>query len=497
MAPALIPEYLKARIRELPDKSGVYLFKNKESRPVYIGKALSIRKRVMSHFRYFNESFSKEGIMLGEVRSIDFLETPTEAEALLLESSLVKQHLPRYNIELRDDKSYPYIKITGEEFPRLLVVRGRKADGGKYFGPYTSGLLLKKAVKMLRRLFPMRTCHPMPEKLCLMYHIGQCKGPCTGEINKTDYMKIVKDLEHFLEGRKDAMVRILSRQMKEYSKNQEYEKAQIVYQEIQALAMLPEGRPILKEGTHVLDLLQKALSLPRRPNRMECFDISNISGKEAVGSMVVFENAEAHRAEYRRFRIKTVQGIDDYKMMKEVIRRRYTRVLEEKQSLPDLVVIDGGKGHLGAAKSELDALGLQDQPIVSIAKQHEHLFLPGNPQPFIFPQSSPILHLMQRLRDEAHRFAITYHRMLHRKEAVISQLDEIAGVGPKTREILLKRVGSVKKIRQSSPEDISRKAGISIKKAQEILLKLNTEVPDVKKDQNPRFRRKSASGLVQ
>lgn len=469
MAPALIPDYIKTRIRELPDKSGVYLFKNKESRIIYIGKALSIRKRIMGHFRFYNESFSKEGIMLSEVRRIDYLETPTEAEALLLESSLVKQHLPRYNIELRDDKSYPYIKITGEEYPRLLVVRGRKADGGKYFGPYTSGLLLRQAVKRLRYIFPMRTCQPMPKKLCLMYHIGKCGGPCTGQIEKSAYLKIVKDLEHFLEGRKDAMVRVLSKQMKEYSKNQEYEKAQIVLEEIKGLSMLPEGNPVKREGAHVLESLQKELSLPRRPKRMDCFDISNIHGKEAVGSMVVFENGEPARSEYRRFRIKTVQGIDDYLMMKEVLRRRYSRILEEKMPLPDLIVIDGGKGHLAAAKSQLDALGLQDQPVMSIAKQHEHLFLPGNPQPFIFPQSSPILHLMQRLRDEAHRFAITYHRMLHRKEAIISRLDEIPGVGPKTRELLLKRVGSVKKIKQTAPEEIAEKTGISVQKVEKIL----------------------------
>lgn len=470
MKPKIIPENLKKQIAELPDLPGVYLFRGDDKKPVYIGKAVSIRKRVMSHFRYFNESFSKEGVMLGEVRGIDFVETPNEAEALLLEASFVKEYLPKYNQELKDDKSYPFLKITNEKFPRLLVVRGRKADGSRYFGPYTSAKLLKQAVKMLRRLYPMRTCNPIPKKVCLMYHIGQCKGPCVQEISEKDYGVIVKELLSFLEGRRDAMLRNLFKRMKEYSAKREYENAKAIHSQIQALSNVAVGPQ--RVSSSILEDLQKALSLPRLPKRIEGFDISNIHGKEAVGSMVVMVDAKPSRRDYKRFKIKTVQGIDDYQMMKEMIRRRYLKERDEKWPLPDLVLIDGGKGHLSAAKFELDKIGLIDLPIISIAKQHEHLFKPGKETPYIFPQSSKILQLLMQLRDEAHRFAITYHRKLHRKEAILSKLDAIEGVGPKIRERLLRRVGSVKKIASLTPEDLSEKGKINSALAQKIISSL-------------------------
>ena len=475
MAEKKLSEALKRRISELPECSGVYLFKDPEKNPIYIGKALSIKKRVTSHFRFFGESFSKEGKMLGEIRFIDFIQTPSEAEALLLEASLVKENLPKYNQELKDDKSYPFLKITGEEFPRLLVVRGRKSDGGKYFGPYTSAHLLRQAVAMLRRLFPMRTCSPLPKKVCLMYHIRQCHGPCEGKMDREHYMEIVKELELFLEGRRDILVKNLFKRMKEYSANKEYEKARDTLREIEALSVVPKTPRLKREGADVLEGLRDTLSLPRLPARIECFDISNISGKEAVGSMVVFVNSKPSRKDYRRFRIKTVQGIDDYRMMREVVNRRYTRALNEKEALPDLVVIDGGKGHLGAAKIELDALNLGDLPIISIAKQHEYLFSPDRDKPHILSQSSPILQLIQRLRDEAHRFAITYHRKLHKKEALISRLDRIPGVGPKTKQKLLKKFGTISKMSALSEEELAGAGGLNGKTARNIFLALKNK----------------------
>src|SRR3990167_190205 len=465
----VIPGFLSHRIRQLPNSPGVYLFKDRDSKPVYIGKALSIRKRVLSHFRCFGEHFSKEGKMLFEVRRIDFIETPTEADALLLEASLVKENQPKFNQELKDDKSYPYLKITSEAFPRLLVVRGRKADGGKYFGPYTSGRLLNQAVRMLRRLFPMRTCHPIPDKVCLMYHIAQCKGPCVGEIDKEKYGEIVKELGLFLEGHRAALVRGLTRRMKEYSAGRQYEKAKSVYEQIRALSSLPQADVLKKRTSQVLAALKDAFSLPKEPERMEGFDISNITGREPVGSMVVFLNGRPARSEYRRFRIKTVKGINDYDMMREVIRRRFTRFLEEKQVPPDLVVIDGGKGHLSAAGDELRKLGLGKIPMISIAKQHEHLFELGREAARIYPQNSPLLQMIQHLRDEAHRFAITLHRRLHRKEALVSRLDEIRGVGPKTKERLLKKFGTISAIRNASEAKIIEKCSVTAKAAKKIL----------------------------
>lgn len=468
MEARLIPDFLKSRITELPDRPGVYLFKDRGNHPIYIGKALSLRKRVMGHFRCYGESFTKEGVMLSQVNRIDIIETPTEAEALLLEAGLVKECLPKYNQELRDDKSYPFLKITGETYPRLVVVRTRKADGGKYFGPYTSLYLLRQAVKMLRQQFPLRTCRTLPKKVCLAYHLGQCGGPCEKLEEHAHYLHTVKELESFLVGRRDVLVRNLMRRMKEHSAKREYEKARTIFSEIQALSSVPVV-PARRREESVLAALQEALELPHLPARMECFDISNIMGQEAVGSMVVFVDGEPARSDYRRFRIKTVKGIDDYRMMREVISRRYGRAVAEKTPLPDLVVIDGGKGHLGVAKAELDALGLTELPIISIAKQHEHLFKPGRETPYVFSLSSPFLHLIRHLRDEAHRFAITYHRRLHKKEAIVSLLDGVPGVGPVTRAKLLKKAGSVKKIAAMSVEELMERGTVTEQIARRIL----------------------------
>ena len=416
---SVIPQFLQRRILELPGASGVYLFVDRQGAVVYIGKARSIQKRVRGHFHFFGETFSKEGRMLSEIVRIDFIQTPNEAEALLLESSLIKERQPKYNQELKDDKSYPFLKITAEEFPRLLIVRRRKSDGSKYFGPYTSAHLLREGVRMLRREFPLRTCKKLPKKACLMYHLGLCGAPCEDKQSKADYMATVKELEAFLEGRRSALVKSLSRRMKEHSKLHEYEAAKILFEQIRALSVIPPGTAQKKDPGEVLLTMKEIFGLPALPKRIEGFDISNLSGKEAVGSMVVFLDGVPARSEYRRFKIRTVRGIDDYKMMKEVIRRRYSGTLSQNTPLPDLVLIDGGKGHLAAAKEILDELSLSQLPLVSIAKQHEHLFFPGKIGPMILPQSSAVLNMLRYLRDEAHRFAIQYHRRLRGKAALI------------------------------------------------------------------------------
>ena len=465
----IIPGYLKNRIAELPVNPGVYFFKNREGNPVYIGKALSIKKRVAGHFRYYGESFSKEGALLAQTTRIDFIETPTEAEALLLESSLVKQFTPKYNQELKDDKSYPYLKLTAEEYPRLLVARGRRVDGARYFGPYTDARLLRRAVTLLRRQFPLRTCKTLPKKVCLQFHIGLCHGPCEGHQSREQYLATVRELADFLEGRRDAMVRNLSRRMKEHSKKNEFEEAKVLYEQIRALSLVPAVLHPQAVSENILETLKEKLELPRLPRRIDCFDISNIQGAEAVASMAVFIDGKPARGEYRRFRIKTVKGIDDYRMMKEVVKRRYSRIIEEKSALPDLVVIDGGKGHLAAAHAQLKEIGLENLPLVSIAKEHEYIYSPGRQAPYVFSPTSTHLALIRRLRDEAHRFAITYHRKLHRKEAVLSALDSIPGVGPKMRQRLFRKIGPVAKIRMMAPQDLAHQAGISEKTAQGIV----------------------------
>jgi len=410
-----LPDYLKNRLQEIPDRPGVYLLKNRDKEVIYIGKALSLKKRIAGHFRFFGQSFSKQGVMISQVTKIDILETPTEMQALLLEAALVKEQLPKYNQLLRDDKSYPFLKMTDEEYPRLLVTRIRKADGGQYFGPYTNAGLLRQAVSWLSRQFPMRTCKTLPAQVCLMYHIGQCAGPCEKKQTREDYLATVQELRFFLEGRRDAIVRTLAKQMKQFSQAHEYEKAQKHYELMKALSSVPSPLSSKMKLSQVLADFQKAFSLPSLPRHMECYDISNIQGHLPVGSMVVFKDGKPSRADYRRFHVKTVKGIDDYRMMREVVGRSYRRRLDEKKPLPDLVVIDGGKGHLMAAKAELDILGLTQLPILSIAKEHEIIFSPERTRPYIIPASSPVLHLIRHLRDEAHRFAIRFHQQLRHK----------------------------------------------------------------------------------
>jgi len=398
---------------------------------------------------------------------IEILNTATEAEALLLEASLIKEHRPKYNKELKEDKSYPFLKITDETFPRLLIVRGRKSDGSRYFGPYTHVGLLRQAVSILRRLFPMRTCHPMPDKVCLMYHIGQCHGPCEKLMSHKEYLDMVKELTLFLEGKRDVLVRNLSRRMKEASQHRNYELAKTYRDHIAALSAV-KSKPARVDKPSVLLELQRILKCNRYPQRIEAFDISNFAGKNPVGSMVVFEAGEPKRSDYRKFKIKTVEGINDYDMMREVVRRRYERLLNEQKPLPDMVLIDGGRGHLSSAKDELDKLNLSDLDLVSIAKQHEYLFKPGRVTPTVLPQDSSVLQLLRHVRDEAHRFAITFYRKLHRKELVWSELDEIQGVGPKRRQMIIKAFKTLKAIKSASWKELSQVKGIDVKTAKYI-----------------------------
>jgi len=463
-------ENLRAFIKGCPQTPGVYLIKNKSGKPVYIGKARSLRSRLTTHFGPAYHPDYKERMIRKEAAKIGIIQTATEAEALLLEASLIKEHRPKYNKELKDDKSYPFLKITDEKFPRLLVVRGRKSDGSIYFGPYTNAGLLREAVSLLRRLFPMRTCTPMPDKVCLMFHIGQCRGPCVGHMSEKEYAQMVKELVYFLEGKRDALVRTLSRRMKEASRDRHYELARTYRDQMRALAAVAvKQAPSQDEGTVLLQM-QRVLKLSRYPARIEAFDISNISGKNPVGSMVVFDNGKPKRSEYRKFKIKTVAGVNDYDMMREVVRRRYERLLNEKKPLPDLVLIDGGRGHLSSAKEELDRVNLSDLDLVSIAKQHEYLYKMARPNPYVLPQDSPVLQLLRHVRDEAHRFAISFYRKLHRKEMVWSELDAVGGVGPTRKKKLILAFKTISAVKAASRQDLAEIEGIDEKTAKNIEL---------------------------
>jgi excinuclease ABC subunit C len=412
------PKFMN-KIKELPGTPGVYLFFNSKKKIIYVGKAKNLKKRVSSYFQRGRAHDNRLELLVNEVSNLKTINTSSEAEALIYEAGLIKDHKPKFNIELKDDKSYPFLKLTiNDDFPRLIITRVRKEDGAVYYGPYTNVKLLKEAVEFIRKMFMIRGCRNMSKKVCLRFHIEQCYGPCEGKISKREYGKTIKYIRAFLEGRKSDLIRSFQKDMKRYSAKWDFEKAMVMKKRIEALTAVQNAhdsssKPIFGE----LDELQNALGLKKTPDTIECFDISNIAGKQAVGSMVQFKDGKPQKNEYRKFKIKKVAGIDDYSMIREVVRRRYTRLLAEEKPLPDLVLIDGGKGHLSVAQKELKILGLNKLPIASIAKEFNHLYRTTAGVPIRLSPGSRLLFLIQRIRDEAHRFAITYHRKLRSKEA--------------------------------------------------------------------------------
>lgn len=405
---------LQAKIKALPLTSGVYLMKNADGKIIYIGKAVSLRKRVQSYFRK-TQTMSKTDQLVAEIRDIDTLDTHSEAQALILEANLVKEHLPKYNFDLRDDKSYPLIEVTGETFPRIEIVRPRvKNKTSHYYGPYVDSRLIREALGILRKIFHFRTCDPFPKKECLDFHIGLCQAPCIGKISREEYLRNIRSVCLILEGKKDELYRTLKSEMETLSREKNFEQAAKIRDQLQAIGALYSGSPDVNYYKEA-EQLQRALGLPRMPERIEGFDISNIMGEQSVGSMVSFLMGKPDKSQYRRFRIKEVAGIDDFKMIAEIVRRRYRRLKQEGLAFPDLIVIDGGKGQLSAACHELEKLSVSI-PIISLAKREEEIFLPGKRKPVILSRQSLGLKLLQRLRDEAHRFALSYHRNLRAKK---------------------------------------------------------------------------------
>lgn len=407
----------KDKIGSLPLTSGVYLMKDASGVIIYIGKAVSLRRRVQSYFRGKAQNV-KTDLLVSHIEDVDFILTQSEAEALILESALVKKHLPKYNIELKDGKSYPYIQITSDAFPLVSLVRLAKPDqkkkGVRYFGPYVDAALIREALTLIRKIFPFRTCDPLAEKACLYHNIGLCDAPCIGGISAQDYRRTVASIVRVLEGEKDELYRELKEEMERLSQGRDFEKAARVRDQLRAIGALYSSSPgvnYFKEA----EQLERALGLVRRPERIECIDISTIMGSQSVGSLVSFLNGKPDKAQYRRFRIREVAGMDDFRMVAEVVRRRYGRLKREGLPYPDLIVIDGGKGQLAAAVGELKRLELA-VPVISIAKREEELFVPGRRQPVLLSPDSLALKLLQRVRDEAHRFAVSYHRLLRGKK---------------------------------------------------------------------------------
>lgn len=456
---------IKKKIETIPDCPGVYFFKDGQGAIIYIGKAGRLRKRIYSHFARRGDSLKKD-VMISQIGDIDFNVTASEEEALLCEAGLIKKYKPKFNVVYRDDKAYPFLKLTSaEEYPRLFITRKRKNDDALYFGPFTGAKLLKKALILMKRIFPLRTCRSMPKSACLNYHLKQCLAPCLNRENKSAYNQLVKDVILFLQGERRQLITILDERMVKASVAQDYEEAAKIRDQIKALISLTTP-PSDKKAA--LEDLKELLGLRVFPRKVEAFDVSNYSGREAVGALVAFLDGEPHKVNYRRFKIKFEEGPDDYAMMKEMIKRHFQRLIEEKQGYPDLVVIDGGQGHLSVISGELKEMGLGSICIAALAKEHEFLYLKDRPQPidlFKFPR---ILFLMQRIRDEAHRFAVSYHHKLRAKILRSSLLDNVPGIGEERKRLLLSHFGSVNKIRHASLSELCKISTIDEKMAARI-----------------------------
>lgn len=568
-------DILQEKLKRLPDKPGVYVMKDARGKIIYVGKARVLKNRVRQYFQAGKNHSAKVKAMVAKITDFETIITATEVEALILECNLIKKHRPRYNISLKDDKSYPYLRVTAEDFPRIILTRRIIHDGSRYFGPYTSGLAVKETLALLRKIFPLRTCKTFAKRPCLEFHIKRCRAPCANKIPREEYMRLVNAAEKFLEGRTAQIERELAAQMNEAAETlnfeqaarfrdilsaikkitekqkivtdtgdvdaiglarlenetcvqiffiregkvtgrenfllsgaadepdaqavtefikQYYSRAQVVASEILLPTTLAEddlkilsewlgvkliepkrsvkrslvemanqnaekflaeesARQQLKNAQTLgaVEELKKFLNLPQLPRRMECFDISHIQGAETVASMVVFEDGAPDKKSYRRFKIRSTEGKpDDFLSMREVTSRRYSST----DNLPDLIVIDGGLGQLSSALEIIRGAGHQ-VPVVGLAKQFELIFVEGSSIPIELPRDSQALKLMQRIRDEAHRFAITYHRKLRRKRNLKSELDNVAGIGAKRRTELFKKFKTLAKIKSATVEELA------------------------------------------
>jgi excinuclease ABC subunit C len=406
---------LKNKIAQIPLLPGVYLMKDASGTIIYIGKAKVLKKRVQSYFSRLLDSKTQK--LVSKIADIEYRLTPTETQAQLLEAALIKEKQPQYNIDLKDDKTFPWIRITSDDFPIVSVVRikhKRKDDTARYFGPYTNAGLMRQALTLIRRIFGFRSCRTLPQQPCLYYRLKLCQAPCANKVSKEAYTKVIDHIRLMLEGKTDDLIKKLSAEMLLKSKEQKFEEAAALRDQIDALSSLgqPGGG---SSRQYELKSLQQLLKLPKIPERIEAFDISNISGKEATGSMVSFYKGSPDKNNYRRFRIKQVTRIDDYAMIREVVRRRYSRLAAEQLPFPDLVLIDGGKQHLLAALDELDALHIS-LPVISIAKDKENIYVKERLSPIAYSKENLALNLIRKIRDEAHRFALKYHHLLHKKK---------------------------------------------------------------------------------
>lgn len=585
--------YILEKVSHLPTTPGVYLWRDKYQRIIYVGKAINLRNRVRSYVQQDVNRSVKVTAMMRRAWDVETIQTKTEMEALILEATLIKEHHPKYNIMLRDDKTYPYVKITvQEDFPRLFMTRRLERDGAKYFGPFTDVTAVHHVLRILRSYYPLRTCKSMKvERPCLQYHMHYCEGPCMNYVTVESYRKYIDDIVALFEGKQVQVIQEITSKMEQASEDLEFELAAkyrddlLSIQKVQEkqrmvtqrgdmdvlgmaidgpmaciqLFFIRSGRLLGRENYFVQhegdspelvmtefikqyyggstfipkelllpmdsvdrelfsewftsmkgqqvdvsvpqrgykkDLIKMAeenaqnflaerrrqwqytidksggavkklaevLDLPRLPERMECYDISHMQGAETVASMVVFEGGKPAKREYRRFKLKTVQGKpDDFASMAEIMERRYGN--EKDWPMPDLIIIDGGKGQLNAALPVIRAMGVTDVPVISLAKRIEEVFVEGESESIILEHHTPELQLLQQIRDEAHRFAITYHRRLRGKRNLESVLDHIEGIGPKRRKALYKHFGNLDAMRVAELEELESVEGMNKKAA--------------------------------
>jgi len=392
---------IKKKIGQFPDTPGVYIMKSRQGKVLYVGKAASLQRRLRSYVA--KNTPIKTGMLMQEVADVEYIACQNPEQALILEAALIKERKPKYNISLRDNKSYPYIEVTKETFPRIFVSRPKGKTNSTLFGPYPKAGPLKAALKMIRKIFPYCSCRQRPKTPCLYYHLNLCPAPCATEVSPEQYRENIDNICKILKGERKELIRQLQHRMEQASSAKAFEQAAQLRDKIQAIENVYSGKP----SEHEILSLKKVLGLEKIPLVIEAIDISSLGTGDAVGSVVVFRDGVADKSNYRRFLIREISGIDDYAMIGEVVRRRYQRLLREKRQLPDLIIIDGGKGHVQRSQQELEKLAITTA-VIGIAKEHEEIWFPHKLRPLRIAKDKPCLHLIQRIRDEAHRFAHAY-----------------------------------------------------------------------------------------
>jgi excinuclease ABC subunit C len=507
----MVSQELKTKLRDVPHKPGVYLMKDRLGSIIYVGKALDLKRRLSSYFTPSRKTRAnlKNRALMDSIHDFEIHEVRNEEESLLLEGKLIKDYRPRYNIAFRDDKRFLHVRVRmADTFPRFSAIRMKKEDGARYFGPFPHSSALHDTLNWLNRRLGLRVCRPvspgeMDYRHCNADIIRNCSAPCIGRISREDYLARVEEACVILEGKgKKAIFDELDEEMRAAAESLDFEKAAILRDILQNLrkTLSPtrqfsrgRGVPTTLKPTEDLADLGEALGLGEPPRVMECFDISNVSSNHIVASMVRFTDGRPDNTNYRRYRIRTVEGQDDFASMAEVVFRRYSRILRENRMedfsqeplieaqrrlakegkakiiLPDLVIVDGGKGQLSSAFKQLRTLGLQELPLIGLAKQREEVFFPGQSEPLLIPHDRGALKLLQRIRDEAHRFANGYNELLYRRRMKESALDECPGMSPRRKALLLKTFGSIERLRKVSPPEIAAIPGFSEKFATSLL----------------------------